>query len=128
MAVTPEQAGIGGDEVAGDEPAGHPPRHEPYGRHQDSKNYRQIMDARSVVDGGRAALAARPPCGLLTGEAPGPCLAREALGCLLRLRCGSTGFRGLPLWQAAGPPWLAVELLLHFNFMFGRDECAKPYE
>jgi hypothetical protein len=47
----------------------------PYGRHRGSKNYRQIMDARSVADGGGGggdALAARPPCGLLAGEAPGP--------------------------------------------------------
>ena len=56
---------------APDEPAGHPVRHEPYRQHDRSKNYRGIMDARSAAGDGGAALAARPQCGLLTGEAFG---------------------------------------------------------
>jgi len=56
---------------APDEPAGHPARHEPYRRHDRSKNYRGIMDARSAAGDGGAALAALPPCGLLDGEAFG---------------------------------------------------------
>ncbi len=57
---------------APDEPAGHPVRHEPYRRHDRSKNYRGIMDARSAAGDGGEALAARPQCGLLTGDASGP--------------------------------------------------------
>ena len=46
--------------AAPDEPAGHPMRHEPYRRHDRSKNYRGIMDARSEAGDGGPALAARP--------------------------------------------------------------------
>ena len=62
---------------APDEPAGHPVRHEPHRRHDRSKNYRGIMDARSTAGDGGAALAARPQCGLLTGEAFGAPRAAE---------------------------------------------------
>ena len=104
MAVKPESS-TSGEAGGADEPAGHPTRHEPYGRHQGSNKYRQIMDARSVVDGGGGALAARLLCGLLSGGAPG--LAKlHALRVLLQYRCCGSGLgRGWSQGKASGPSW-----------------------